>query len=273
MGDLTNFTPRLDYELHHLSYSQLWLFSSCPKRWFLERVEKLRMVPQWALVTGSSIHKGLETNNLEIASGQKGLMPGEIVESAIAEMEGFEGVEEMEKNGVSVPLDKAKDRFAKEATAPVTQYKHEMEPDLLQEGEITGVEEEVNFEIGGVPFVGYLDLVLEGAGLFFDYKFVSRKKSDHAIRYDAQSRLYQLAKPDCSASLIQLIRGSKRCEEGKIPNLDRATNGITAWAETQVSAIKVALKTGVFPRCQPGSWQCSKQTCSFFRNCYPATKE
>jgi hypothetical protein len=268
MADLTK-----DFELHHLSYSQLWLFSSCPYRWFLERVEKLRMVPQWALVSGSSLHKGLETNNLELAQGKKGLMPGEIVEAAIAEMEGFEGVEEMEKDGKVVPLDKAKDRFAKEATAPVTKYKHEVEGDILQEGDITGIEEEVNFEIGGVPFIGYLDLVQENAGLFYDYKFVSRVKSEHALRYDAQSRLYQIPKPGCSASLLQLVRGSKRCVEAPIPWDDRATNGVMAWAENQVAAIKVALKTGVFPRCQPGAWQCSKKTCPFFRNCFPATKE
>lgn len=260
-----------DFKLHHLSYSQLWLSSSCMRRWFLEKVEKLRAVPQYALVSGSSLHKGLETNNLEIAAGKKGLHPGEIVEVAVTEMEGFEGVEEMEKDGMVLSLDKGKDRMVKEATAPITQYKHEVEDDILQEGDITGVEEEVNFEVCGVPFVGYLDLVKEGH--FFDYKFVSRKKSDHAIRFDAQTRLYQIAKPDYSASLLQLIRGSKRCEEGVIPNDDRATNGIMAWIEGQVLAIQTALKTGVFPRCQPGSWQCSKKTCPYFRNCYPATKE
>ena len=256
------------YKLDHLSFSQLYTFSSCPFKWYLQKVKRVPARPVFTMVSGRAVHKGLETNNLELQEGSAtGLRPGEIVEVAVTELEQTEGIEELlNAEGMSMKVAAAKDLLCKQADAPIRTYKNDVEPQLLKEkGEITGVEEELSFWVGGVPFVGVVDLVqVDG---FLDYKLQARRKSAHQVKYDPQLRMYEavLSRP---GEFVELIRGKKISERTPVPEDAGAASGVEQWMQSTVASIKLALSSGVFPRCTPGKWECSKKTCPFFRMCW-----
>lgn len=257
-----------EFNLDHLSFSQLYTFSGCPYKWYLQKVKRVPMRPVFTMVSGRAVHKGLETNNLEIQAGRTtGLRPGEIVEVAVTELEQSDRVDEMlSAEGVPMSVSTAKDILCKQLEAPVRYYKDETEPGVLKDkGAITAVEQPIDFEVEGVRFEGVVDLVQEQG--FLDYKLTSRKKSAHQVRYDPQLRMYE-AVLEQPGEFIQLIRGAKRNERTPVPADAAAAHGVAQWMKSIVAAIKVALQSGVFPRCTPGKWECSKKTCPFFRLCW-----
>ena len=255
------------FTLDHLSFSQLYTFSNCPYKWYLSKVQRVPMRPTYSMVSGRAVHKGLETNNLELQAGMVGLTPGEIIEVAVTEMEQTHQVEEMTSpDGVVMKLATAKDMMCKQLDAPVRTYKNETEPALLEDkGEIVAAEQRLEFEILGVPFEGVVDMV-QAKG-FLDYKLQTRRKSSHQIAYDPQLRLYESVL-HLPGEFIQLIRGARKSERAPVPTDADAARGVQKWVESIVAGIKQALASGVFPRCTPGKWECSKKACPFFRKCW-----
>ncbi len=265
-------TSAREFQLHHLSYSQCYTFSRCPRKWYLQKVKRVPMVPLFSTVSGRSLHKGLETNNLELQQTNKGgLSPNEIVEVAVTEFEQTPHIEELMSDGLPLKVPTAKDRLVKQITPTVTEYKSETEGELLDtRGPISGVELPLEFEMGGVPFEGVIDLVQENC--FLDYKLAARKKSSHQLRYDPQMRLYEHVLGQ-GAAIVQLMRSSKRVETLILPDDQVARDGVCDWVLEMAAAVQQALKSGLFPRCTPGQWECSRKTCEFFRLCWSYAKD
>ena len=256
------------YKLDHLSFSQLYTFSQCPRKWYYRKIKRIPMRPVYAMLSGRAAHKGMETNNLELMAGSEhGLTPGEIVEVAVTEMEQADRVDELRNaDGGPMSVGAAKDMLCKQLDAPVRAYKDGVEHKILKDkGAITGVEKGIEFKVDDVKFVGVVDLVQEQG--FLDYKLQARKKSAHQVAFDPQLRMYE-AVLNQPGEFIELIRGAKRSERTPVPTSPGVAKGVQSWMESVVAGIKLALSSGVFPRCTPGEWQCSKKSCPFFRLCW-----
>jgi hypothetical protein len=254
---------RVSIEGEHYSYSQARMFASCPQKWFLRYIEKVPTTPLYVLESGKAVHRGLEVHNLARFEGKRGLHCDEVLEVAVAELESLENPEELD-----VTLGKAKDQLVKDGLEPVAAYLAQTEQMLWAgagDGEFEA-EKFLEFEVAGKRVIGYVDLVLPHT--FTDYKLSSRRKSEHQIMYDPQLHIYSevIGKP---GGFTELIRGRSVARLSPQPKNVAARRGAIKWLEDTVQAMEQAKKTGLFPRCQPGSWECSPKGCQMHRICFP----
>lgn len=244
----------------HYSWSQVNLFLRCPRRYFLQYIERLPMRPVYVLESGKAMHAGLEEHNLELARGKKGLTSKQAVDCAVAT---FQAVEELD-----MPRGKATDQLVKEIAPPVCHYLHFTEEEELgSEVPLSeeDVEREVWFEVAGQPFVGYVDLTLPSKIL--DYKLLKRRKSAADVERDGQGTLYRraLGKP---FAFVQCLRGKEVAELTPQVQAEHVERGVYAAVEDAVRSIEAAKASGHFPRCDPTSWACSERWCPFYRKCF-----
>lgn len=242
----------------HYSFSQLKQFDMCPRQYFLQRIEGIKARPSYNLLSGKSVHAGLEKHNLELLENRPGLNKAQIVDAAVAEFESAEGLEELD-----MPVAKAKDTLVNDIDRPVEAYKEDTEEYVLQNSEVKGVEQKIEIEVDNSPFIGYVDLVTSNA--LYDYKLAARRKSKAAIDMDAQLTIYTGA-IGVPGNFVQLLRGKKAAEVAYQQQTPGETRGIRRYVEQKVKAIKAAKKSGDFPQCDPTSWVC--KNCPYWFQCY-----
>lgn len=254
----------------HYSFSQLRTAAMCMRKWYFEKIEKLPMKPIYIMASGQSFHKALETHNLERLAGGPGLEVKDVVEVAVTELEQIQENRGQLLCNKGLPFDKAeaKDKLVVDCFGPAKSYLQDTEQ-LLGEMEVPAeepVEKELNFEMAGKRFIGYVDLVLKDS--FIDYKLAARRKSANQVKHDPQLRLYShvLKKP---GGFIECIRGKEIAEWTPQPVAPGIDEGVLQWVHDAVLQLEAAKKSGLFPPCLPGSWQCSRTSCPFYRKCYP----
>jgi len=220
-------------------------------------VEKLPQVPVYALISGSSAHAGLEEDNLGIIAGKAPLKPQDIIDRAVAEYD-----ERMKSAEEEADFDTAecRDRLCTEIESPITDYAEKLRPIFMEQG-IVSAEEEILMDIGGIPFIGYTDLITNR--LVVDYKLLSRRKSKAQVDLDPQLVIYEKAVGKTGA-FVQLLR--KKVVETVIPERsEETTKCVYNWCVDTVKCIEKSKKAGVFPATDPTSWVCNN--CSFRRKC------
>ena len=255
---------KIDYD--HKSISQINEYSMCARHYYYHRVVGSYMPPYFKPTSGKLLHDGLEAHNKERVRGRKGLTTSQVLEVAVTGLEQMENVADLD-----LPLGKAKDQLVLDGTPPVGRYLGITERVF---GEVPVSEDDVErfmeFEFDGHKFVGYADLVLPSRIL--DYKLVGRRKSAKEVLIDPQLHLYThtLKKP---ASFVQLVRGKEVAEHTPQPEDERVASGVLGWIADTAKAIDTSKETGVWPRCSPGHWKCSKGYCPFYNRCWPRKKE
>lgn len=247
----------------HLSWSQIRLFQSCPRAYYNKYVLGLPQRPVYALVSGKSLHRGLELHNRELARNRPGMKTKDIVDASVAAFDATEGLEELD-----VPKTEGRDRLVDDITDPVRSYLADVEPQALDYARPaleTDVEREIWFEVAGAKFVGYVDVVLPK--LVVDYKLLGRLKSAQDVERDGQLILYQrvLERP---AAFVQLVRGRGKTTltpQVVAPNVAR---GVMKGIEDAVRSIEICRQTGHWPMCSSTNWACAAGNCEFYRKCF-----
>lgn len=245
-------------EGEHLSYSQLSEFAGCPRKYFLKRIKKIPAKPAYDLVSGKAVHSGLEHHNLSVVQGHATPLR-EIIEIGAEHIKACPEGDDLE-----IPRGRAVDMFVRETTKTVGTYLEKVEPEILKD-DIVGIEEEVRFQLGGMDFLGFVDLRTTGG--IIDYKLVSRRKSEKEVKVDPQLILYRRHFGLSSGGLALLLREKAVSElviQQSDPNIEA---GVIDWAESIVEAIKTAKATNVWPRADPRAWQCGP-TCPYFYQCW-----
>lgn len=235
-----------------LSWSQVNQYARCPRAYYFQRIQELLSRPAYALVSGSSAHKGLEIRNREVLSGGEPPAPDAVVEAAVAAWEDSDFEDKR----------KEKDRFVEDVSSPITEYCKKIAPSV--DARLTGVEEQIDFEIGGVPFLGFCDVVCEDR--FADYKLIGRRKTEKDVRIDPQFMLYSEVLGR-HGDMVGLLRGGKAyLAQARPTKEERAC--VLGWVRSVVAQIKTARASGDFPRCDPRSWYCSRTGCEYWFECY-----
>ncbi|MDE0653539.1 MAG: PD-(D/E)XK nuclease family protein [bacterium] len=241
----------------HLSPSSASMFRQCPQRWKFRYVDRLPDPPGEAAVAGTFAHRVLE-ELLELAPDERTL------ESAKSLAKQVWAETESEKDFEALDLDADGVRNFKWTAWRAIEGLWDLEDPKTVD--IVATETEVSVEIGGVPFVGYIDRVEEGA----DGLVVSDYKSGRAPgRRFAEGRLEQVllyaaalaeihGTPPARARLMYL---GQRIDEVTVTAdaIAEVTRRLAdTWEELQERAA-----TGDFPP-QPGplcGW------CAFVRHC------
>ena len=173
-------------ELKRLSVSSMANYSSCGKKWQLERELRVPFVQSDSIVIGKSLHAGLETfNHAWFKNGSKDLtLPNEIFDSELKE--------HLDKNGTVEAIFLKKRKAAHTSPSELLDFRNEFEAatrtmghDLLGQyaartdhGErALMIEEEINTTFEGLDVKMIPDLldVYKGQNRLRDYKTRARR--------------------------------------------------------------------------------------------------
>jgi CRISPR/Cas system-associated exonuclease Cas4 (RecB family) len=241
----------------HYSISQLRCFAGCPRLYKFRYIEKAVAYPLYALVSGKSMHAGLEENNLELKAGRNALTKGQIVDRAVAEFETTEGIDELD-----IEPSAGVDKMVKEISKPVETYIKDVQPQLI-DMKIEEAEQEIIEQVAGHNFLAYVDLTT--SDMLFDYKLAGRRKSQAEVNLDPQLVMYEKFLSRKGAFIV-MLRG-KNCVELCLPERSqRTTKAIVGWCGDTIKQIEKAKKADVFPRICPTEWRCGN--CQFRFKCF-----
>lgn len=257
----------------HFSFSSLSLFQQCPRKWaytYLMDAEK-EFVPA-ALAFGSALHRGVEALHWAVLSGSPARF-----EDAWAAYEAS-WTDECAVTAVLFGADEDRAFYDRMARVLLENYCEQHLPGL---GRILAIEESVRVELPaiGVPVVGRLDLLVEGAQelLLVDFK-TSQKAFDAAkLRQGAlQLAVYAQALGELAESLEKPLRGrfvvlrkllKPRIEVVDLPLDDAQVERMAPLAGEIWRLIRAAHSARAFPPL-PG-WSC--KGCPFQARCQRET--
>lgn len=241
----------------HLSPSSASMFRQCPQRWKFRYVDKLPDPPGEAALAGTFAHRVLE-ELLGLDATERTLESARSLAGQVwTEMES-------DKDFAALELDADGVRNFKWTAWRAIEGLWDLEDPTTVD--IVATETEVSVEIGGVPFVGYIDRVEEGA----DGLVVSDYKSGRAPgRKFSESRLEQVL---LYAAALTEIHGTLPAR-ARLMYLGQRIDEATVTAETIAEVTRRLTETweellersatGDFPP-QPGplcGW------CAFVRHC------
>lgn len=248
-----------EFNLDHLSVSQVKMFQRCPVQWYFRYVEGLKIPPRSALICGSAAHAGLE----DIYRSK--MLTGEFSESQTLDLTA-EYVEHSDSREGEVEWDTPKAEIKDQAVGLVKAYIKEDIPDRIKGGDIQGVEKEIKLTVQttvndyqlDMSILGYIDLSL--ADRIIDFKTVSRTPSDIDPADKFQTALYCLGDEKDKAEVHYLVK--TKTPKIVIPenNSDMAVMKRLAtqmFIRTYLS-LKTAWQTGNFlPSGVTHPWACS----------------
>ncbi|MCY4103233.1 MAG: PD-(D/E)XK nuclease family protein [bacterium] len=241
----------------HLSPSSASMFRQCPQRWKFRYVDKLPDPPGEAALAGTFAHRVLE-ELLGLDATERTLESARSLAGQVwTEMES-------DKDFAALELDADGVRNFKWTAWRAIEGLWDLEDPTTVD--IVATETEVSVEIGGVPFIGYIDRVEEGA----DGLVVSDYKSGRAPgRKFSESRLEQVL---LYAAALTEIHGALPAR-ARLMYLGQRIDEATVTAETIAEVTRRLAETweellersatGDFPP-QPGplcGW------CAFVRHC------
>jgi len=247
-----------------LSHSQVRTFLECPRIWEWRYLLKKPEIRTSRLLAGSVYHAGIEyalkkkmNNELifddeiktiinnkwdaETSSGVYADDEGDAVETR--SIEWGEDDPEILRNIVS---DLA--CFYNKTIVPT------LEP--------VAVEKKLEGIVGGVPFLGYADVILKGPGVI-DHKLAKRRMDQGTANKDLQISAYAcLLKSPIWGAFHQALDQKK--QDINIVTTIR-TKGDMDWYEMLVEKVAQAMQTGIYPP-NPLTWKCGP-TCSYELEC------
>lgn len=261
-----------DYLRDRFSYSKLSCFAQCPRKAFYRYVAKLKGPRNEYLIFGQGAHGGQQHDNEERVKGRK---PGkkEVVDAAVNAYEDDGGGEV--------------DGFAKQHREQLNAFWSSGERDKLQPVPETI---EAPFEIGLyctadpdtegkmlATVQGFVDVCSDedGGKVVVDYKAVGRPVSQSGAEDSIQAALYMLGTgvDDVGAKFVSFVKYKKQAATTKVTepvylSADKRQKLLTFLNDT-ITSFRKNLKSGDWPKCDPGCWWCSETACEFYEQCYP----
>ena len=254
------FVEDPDLPKGYLSVSAVDLYLTCPMSYYLQYIEghKPTTIPP-SLVEGSSGHEVLEIANIEKAKTGDDLSEKQIIEAWDDTWSSKKG--EAEWKGEDEKPDDVQER----GRVLFTQYRKHYAPKSTPLSEAT-IEKRIETTIGGVPVVGYIDIIRKGdeTPVVADYKFVNRTKSITDVEKGLQLGVYALAEGIRQVEFLCFVKT-------KTPKIERVKSGRTQESLDKVvrvfQGVSQAIKSGVFPFCSPDSWKCCQKFCGVWEHC------
>lgn len=158
MGDI-NYRPLIDDMVW--SYSRVKSFEDCPYRWYLRYIKKLHSKSGFFAEYGSFMHKLIEL-----------FLIGEKTKKQVCDIYIREFKEHVKGRAPNPKI------FGSYYSDGI-RYLRTMEPPPLR---IIAVEKKVEFDIDGVPFIGYIDLLGENVDGYYVIDHKSRKLKQRSNR-------------------------------------------------------------------------------------------
>jgi len=135
---------------------------------------------------------------------------------------------------------------------------------MLPKLQPVAVEERIEGVLGGVPFVGYPDLIVEPGPGVIDHKLATRRMNPEVAHRDMQFSAYAalLGKPIWAA--FHQALDQKKLDINVV--LTERRQGDIDWFERLVAEVWRGIQAGIFPP-NPLCWRCSEGKCSYWLEC------
>lgn len=253
--------------VNHLSYSQISALLRCGRAYEFRYLRKMPVPLPIRLLAGRVYH-----HCISVAASRKQLFGELISDEDIAdtfcaqwdrEVAGKLVYDEMGEEKVEATIIDMGDEdpeVLKDSGLKLAQmYVNKVLPTL----NIVGIEKRLTTDIDGVPFIGFVDLLLAG-DVVVDHKLSRRKNSQDEADKDLQISAYAtlLGKPVTGQFHFALDTKEKRIE---VVETKRDTNDIE-WFRELVKLSSKQIDTGLFLP-NPLSWTCSPDGCGYWLDC------
>lgn len=170
-----------------------------------------------------------------------------------------------------VDLDQASDQFLA--------LGEQWDKDILPELKPLAVEQKIEMDIGGAPFIMYIDLInqSERGKQIIDWKVTTKAKGEAAAKNSLQLSIYAMATDSPNVAFGSLIRPAEGKERNWKPRVElhHATRNSHdyKWAEEIVASAVEGIQAGVFPLCSTENFLCTEKFCDFWTICRGAESE
>lgn len=253
----------------HLSASQLDMACRCGEQYRRRYMEREIIAPGIAMLKGSAVHKGAETNFRQKIESHEDLPVNDIVDAAVASLDaaahGEVSLTDDElsigfKNVIGAATDSVRDMAKIHAEQQAPDYQPVM------------VEQAVRIELPDSPrdYLGVLDLV-DDQDRVIDLKTAKRKKSqndaDSSVQLTGYGATFKALNGRDPKELIldTIIQGKKETTRQTV-STTRSEADYAALAE-RINAVNASIAAGIFLPATPGAWNCSPRWCGYFTTC------
>ncbi|MGD9209295.1 MAG: PD-(D/E)XK nuclease family protein [Desulfobacteraceae bacterium] len=269
----------------YLSPSQIDMYLRCPRQYYFRYVRDMTKPPGIALVLGSSAHKAVETTHHYIVDHNEPA-PVDVVLSSFSDA--------FDKNAEEIPKEELNEEnlgSVKDAGVSLVRlYNKNFAPKVrprVKDG-VRGIEQKIKISVGGVPMLGYIDLIDSNADVVYSYNELDMLQKEGGcvaetlrtsiVDFKTKTKALSQTETDNSLQLtfyayatgINQVRHDQLLRQ-KIPKIKRAcavrTSSDYKWLHEIVSSVAKAVSAGIFPPCAPDSWMCTPKWCGFYATC------
>ena len=252
----------------HISNSQLSMYWRCPEQYRRRYMEKEILPPGIALLTGSAIHAGAETNFRQKIETHKDLPASDIVDAAVAGFDagttgGYALSDEEATRGAVAVLADAKDQIAGLAQVHADQQAPDYQPVTVEH------KTRIVLPKASRDLLAITDLRDDKARVV-DIKTAARRKPQSEVDGSIQLTIYAAAyqvdcgQPPSEVRLDTLVKTKKVGRQVLSSTRDRTDFQVLA---NRINATLAAIEAANFPPCSPDAWQCSARWCGYYRTC------
>lgn len=264
------FVSPYQNEKPHLSPSQLDMYCRCGEAYRRRYMEKEIIPPAVAMLRGTAVHAGAETNFKQKVRSHEDLPVKTIVDIAAAKFterlyaEGVQLTGDEVQEGVKAVCARALDETAKLAKLHAEQAAPEYQP--------THVEEFVRLSLPGhYDMLGVID-VLDDKKRITDHKTSGKKKNQDEVDNSTQLTYYAaagrklLGEPVSEVRLDCLITTATPSRQVLKSTREKRDFQVLA---ARINAVAQGVQAGNFPPAPQGAgiWWCSGRFCGYHSTC------
>jgi hypothetical protein len=253
-----------------LSPAQFSMYKRCPRQYEYAYVKGLVRPPGISMLKGTAIHKGAEVvHRHTIATGTRMPMDEAVQQVADTFAAGLENI----KKDPEVDVGLAKDRTLSNFRIYYVQAVPLIRP--------IAAEKTFAIKIGGVPIRGVIDLIDQVFGdvvlgeddpnsppmveVVSDLKTTTRRWPDQMVNHSTQMTLYAIVE-DTQRIRVDLLIDQKSGAKYLPIRATRSKREKQIITEDLVEMAGL-VKKGIFPRCLPDSYVCTKTFCGYYGLC------
>ena len=254
----------------HRSPTQLSMYLRCGEAYRRRYIEGEVIPPGVALIRGSAVHKGAETNFRQKIESHEDLPSSVIQEAAAAAFdERASGEVLLTGDEVAIGLKKvlgeAKDSTVRLADLYALQVAPSIQPLFVEER----IEIPVHSHDRRLDLVGIIDVVSDLKDVI-DLKTSKRRKTSNEVEIDAQLTWYDMAYRYLTGEAPRSV-GFEVLVDKKTPEVQSVRSPRTQEDHQtllhKLNAMEAGVKAGVFLPAAPGSWACSDRFCGYWGTC------
>jgi len=243
----------------YLSSSQINTYLMCPKSYMYKYVENMPSKINDKLAIGRAVSVGLYMYNIN--RNNKGW----------EDMTKFEISKELEAYQSELGESITNDIYVTSVDC-VSAYVNYIKNNKLDNYIVVAAEDKREFDINGIKVVYIPDLIKSDIAtlddIIVDYKTTAMSRySPEMLKYDIQTSIYSLAEGINAIEIHEIKKPTKKkpTQISIIP-CEKTPQAIDDVVEVIEDTAK-AITAGIFPKCEPNHWKCSKTYCEYWDIC------